>query len=167
MGEVELTARFFDPVDKTLERIQKANILKNPSELPLDLNGNVFFLMPNGNYFWGGDTNHMVTMQRFATDQPRLPNGSMRPVEHGQYIGFYTDLHIIKVMYQPKPNNRIDYICLAPITTAQMRTIYRTQKDVPDLWVTYDIVDNEKPSSLSGEGYRDMLRDLRKTNYLA
>ena len=159
------TVRYFDPVEETLEKLYRVNLIKKPNELPLDIN-HVFFLMPNGDYLWAGDDTHTDTMQKVAPDQPRLPNGSMRPVNHRQYLAFYTDLNIIKITYQPNPNNKLDYVILAPITPAQLRTIYRTDKDVPDLWITYDIVDLNKPFSVSGEGYREMLADLREKNYL-
>jgi len=83
-----------------------------------------------------------------------------------QYESFFRDLNIIKIVYEPKPNNRLDYIFLTPPTPTQLRTIYRTYKDVPDLRITYDVVDLDKPFSVSGEGYREMLEDLRKKNYL-
>ena len=65
-----------------------------------------------------------------------------------------------------KPNNRLDYIFLAPLTPAQLRTVYKTYKDIPDLWITYDVVDVDKPFSVSGEGHREMIADLRKKNYM-
>ena len=160
----EQITRFYDPVDKTLEKLYKENLLRKPrDEIPFV--NSTFFLAPNGDYLWMGDA-HTTTIQNFASEQSRLPNGSIRPLEQGQNMSFYTDLNIIKVTYEPKPNNRLDYIFFTPPTPAQLRTIYKTYKDIPDLWITYDVVDMDKPFSYSGEGYRNMLADLRKADYL-
>lgn len=161
----EQITRYFDPVDKTLERLYKENILKKPrDELPLI--SSTVLLAPNGDYLWCGDTSHNETLMRLTTKQLLLPNGNVRPMSSEQYQSFYRDLQIIKVKYMPKPNNRLDYICSSPITQEQLKTIFKTQKDDPTLWITYDVVDVDKPFSYSGEGYRKMLEDLRKADYL-
>ena len=160
----EQITRYYDPIEETLEKLYKENLLKKPrDEIPFV--NSTFFLAPNGDYLWLGDA-HNTTIQNCVSKQSRLPNGSMRPLEHRQYMSFYTELNIIKINYAPKPNNRLDYIFLTPPTPAQLKTIYRTYKDDPTLWITYDVVDLNKPFSVSGEGYREMLADLREKNYL-
>ena len=158
------TIRFFDPVEETLEKLYKNNLLKKPSELPLDIR-RVFFLMPNGD-FLSMNENHDATIERYTTKREYTPNGDVKPMEHFQHTSFFTELNVIHVNYSPKENNRLDLVFLSSPTPAQLRTIYRTYKDVPDLWITYDVVDLNKPFSVSGEGYRDMITDLREKNYL-
>ena len=148
MSKTELT-RFYDPV--TLEKIYKDNILET-KELPLDSLLQNMYLMPNGDY-WQKLNAHINSIQDYLE-----PNQN--------YQDFLCKNKIIHIHRNRLENNRIDFLILAPITAAQLRTIYRTQKDIPDLWITYDIVDLNKPFSYSGEGYRNMLRDLRKANYL-
>ena len=145
------TVRFFDPVEETLEKIYKDNVLEKKDELPLD-DSSGLYLMPNGDY-WQNKTGHANTIEDYLT-----PNQN--------YQDFLRRNGIIHIHKDRKENNRLDFVILAPITPAQLRTIYRTDKDVPDLWITYDVVDMDKPFSVSGEGYREMLADLRKKNYL-
>jgi len=108
--------------------------------------------MPNGDY-WQNKTGHANTIEDYLA-----PNQN--------YQDFLRRNGIIHIHKDRKENNRLDFVILAPITPAQLKTIYRTDKDVPDLWITYDVVDMDKPFSVSGEGYREMIADLREKNYL-
>ena len=161
----EQITRYYDPIEETLEKIYKENRLKNPSEIPILNTQHSFFLAPNGDYLWFGE-DHLLMIQTLASIQPHLPNGSMKPIESKQIQSFFIDLKIVKLHYELKPNNRLDFIFQTPLTPAQLKTIYKTYKDTPDLWITYDVVDLDKPFSVSGEGYREMIADLRKKNYL-
>ncbi len=165
--------RLFDPVDEHLERLYKTNCLKNPTEFPLDVPGQPFFLAPNGDYLWYNDEVHDITVDRILTKLPISPNRSLRPSCAEKIISFCRELNIIKVSNNLKSDNRIDYVFFTPINQAQLRAIYRTYKDIPDLWITYDIIDHDKPREssgayfeTSGEGYRELLTDLRKMDYL-
>jgi len=148
----EQTTRFFDPVEVILEKLYKDNTLEKKDELPLDDSHNAMFLMPNGDY-WRSWVGHLETIQNHLG-----PNQSCRD--------FLCGSGIIHIHRDRKENNRLDFVILSPINQAQLRTIYKTYKDDPTLWITYDVVDLDKPFSVSGEGYREMITELRKKNYL-
>jgi len=161
---------FFEPIEKTLEMLYETNHLENPSEFPFVVTSKLF-LAPNGDYLCYDKDQHGISIEQFAEKLLIPPNGM--PDESEIHIKFFKDLHIIKVTNNLKSNNRLDYIILSPITEAQLRTIYRTYKDIPDLCITYDIIDNDKPCQSSGRffetcgnGYRELLADLRKMDYL-
>ena len=158
------TVRFYDPVEETLAKLYKENLLEKPNELPLDAR-QTLLLAPNGNYL-RLDNSHAETMRRFMTKRLLLPNGVLRPLGQEHQDSFYKDLNIIRVGYEPDTYNRLDFVFTKPLTPEQLRTIYKTYKDIPDLWITYDVVDRDKPFSVSGEGYREMIADLRKKNYM-
>ena len=165
--------RLFDPIDENLERLSKASVLKNPSELPFDKRTPGSFLLPNGDYVWSNTGPHSDVIIQFIQKLPIPPKKSLRPSGAEVCSSFYKELNVIKVTNDIKPCNKIDYMFTQPVTEAQLRTIYRTYKDIPDLRITYDIVDYDKLSEssgvcfeTSGQGYRELLTDLRKMDYL-
>ena len=144
--------RFFDPIEETLEKIYKDNDLEKKDELPLDDPFRSMFLMPNGDYRQTKNGHTATILDYLGPNQ--------------NYQNFLRKSGIIHVLWAQKENNRLDFVILSPISKAQLKTIYRTTKDIPDLWITYDVVDLDKPFSINGEGYREMLADLREKNYL-
>jgi len=148
----EQITRYYDPVDKTLEKLYKENVLEKKDELPYVDSPDAMFLMPNGDYFQT-KTGHMEVIQNYLP-----PNQN--------YQDFLNKNKVILIHNLRKEMNRLDFVILSSITQAQLKTIYRTYKDDPTLWITYDVVDLDKPFSVSGEGYREMITELRKKNYL-
>jgi len=138
---------------QTLEKIYKDNIIQKKDELPLDLKFPALFLMPNGDY-WQKETGHINSIEDYLGPNQDYPD-------------FLRKNGIIHVSNYLKENNRLHLVILSPISQAQLKTIYKTYKDIPDLWITYDVVDLDKPFSVSGEGYREMIADLRKKNYIS
>jgi len=166
------TTEFFGSVEKTLAKLYKDNRLDDPSELPLigeyvyylRPNGS-FFLAPNGDFLWYGKFHH-ITVQECCIENPCYPNGVLKPLTEDHKDSFFRDLNIIMISYEEKPYNRLDFLFLSPVTPAQLKSIYRTYKSDPTLWITYDIVNPDDPPSASGEGHREMIEDLRKKSYL-
>jgi len=148
----EQITRYYDPIEETLEKIYKDNVFEKKDELPLDDSFGAVFLMPNGDY-WQNKDGHMNSIQDYLG-----PNQN--------YQDFLCGNGIIHIHMLQNENNRLDFVILSPISQAQLRTIYRTYKDDPTLRITYDVVDLDKPFSISGEGYRELIVDLRKKNYM-
>jgi len=142
----------YESIEKTLERIYKDNDLEKKDELPLDDPFRSMFLMPNGDYLLA-KVGHTATLLDYLE-----PNQN--------YQDFIRKSGLIHMLWDRKDNNRLDFVILSPISKAQLKTVYRTYKDIPDLRITYDVVDLDKPFSINGEGYREMLADLREKNYL-
>ena len=156
------TVRYFDPVEETLEKIYKDNVLDKKDVLPLEVAGG-FFLMPNGDYL-RTHTNHTKTLYHYCKREIAR-DGSLEPLTAQTIESFYTSTGIIHIHYRPRQKNRLDLVIFAPITQTQLRRIYETIKDDLTLWLTYQIGHDFSPL-VSGEGYREMLADLRKKNYL-
>lgn len=131
---------------------------------------------------WLNVDTHSGTIIKFEkkyklVEKLSIPQDCQAPEDAEICSSFYKELNMIKVTNHISYTNTLDYTFVQPATEAQLRTIYRTYKDIPDVRLTYDIVDYGKPhqnpryphaysTNSYCRGYREMLTDLRECNYL-
>lgn len=151
----------FGTREEILAQFEKLNNLENTSYLPLLEIGGIF-LMPDGK-FCRHSNSHENMFEKITRKKEYYPNGDFRVVTPQQIMEIFTITGIIRINREnhPDSHNRLDISIFTKVTPQQIKTIYQTVKDDPTIWLTWQIGDNNH-QLVSGEGYRELLADLRK-----